>query len=189
MRSADQLRDGASTFLGEPVLAAGIFSAGSALAASITGAAGGATLAEIAVEVAEDEVAETAVEAVAGEAAGAIASGVIAASGAVAGMHAARAAAAAAEGLTPVLIVMVTGRRYVVGDWQGNSASGTGPTRILAEFDRDRTVLTFDKVGANRFVTLDDGIKSVTISGALGLLSSGKQGKRDVLTALGHPDV
>ena len=188
MTSAAELRSGLSAFVDEEVLAAGIFSAGSAIVASIAGAAGGATLGEIAGEVAEEEIAESAVDAVAGEVAGTIAGGVVTGATAVAGMHAAREAAAAAEGLTPVLIVGVTPTRYVIGDWQGNAASGTGPSRLLAEFARDRTSLTYDKLGANRFVTFDDGTKSVRISGALGLLSSGKEGKRQVLEALGHPD-
>jgi hypothetical protein len=166
------------------VTAAGIFSAGSAIAASIAGAAGGVTLGEIA----RDEITESAAETVGGEVVGNVVGGAVTGAAAYAGMHAAREAAAAAEGLTPVLIVMVTPTRYVIGDWQGNTASGTGPTRILAEFVRDRTSLTFDKLGVNRFVTFDDGTKSVKISGALGLLSSGKEGKRQVLEALGHPN-
>ena len=44
MTSAAELRSGLSAFVDEEVLAAGIFSAGSAIAASIAGAAGGATL-------------------------------------------------------------------------------------------------------------------------------------------------
>ena len=187
MTSAAELRAAMSAFLGEEVTAAGIFSAGSAIAASIAGAAGGATVGEMAAEAVQEEVTESAVEAVAGEAAGAVVGGVIAGATAAAGMHAAREMAAAAEGLTPVLIVGVTPTRYVIGDWQGNAASGTGPTRVLAEFARDSTTLTYDKIGANRFVTFDDGAKSVRISGALGLLSSGKEGKQQVLQALGHP--
>ena len=188
MTSAVELRIALSAFIDEEVLAAGVFSAGSAIAASVAGAAGGATLSEIAGEVAKEEIAASAVESVAGEVAGTVASGMVTGAAAVAGMHAAREVAAAAEGLTPVLIVGVTPTRYVIGDWQGNAASGTGPTRLLAEFVRDRTSLSFDKLGANRFVTFDDGMKSVRISGALGLLSSGKEGKRQVLEALGHPD-
>jgi hypothetical protein len=188
MTSAADLRAAMAAYLDEDVAAAGIFSAGSAIAASIAGAAGGATLGEIAGEAVKEEIGESAVDAVAGEVAGTVASGMAMGASALAGMHAAREVAASAEGLTPVLIVGVTATRYVIGDWQGNAASGSGPTRILAEFDRDRTSLTFDKLGANRFVTLDDGVKSVRISGALGLLSSGKEGKRQVLEALGHPD-
>ena len=187
MTSAVQLRDAGSTFLDEPVVAAGIFSAGSAIAASIVGSLGGVTVAEIATEQAEEVGIESVVDSVAGEVAGTVVDGVLGGAAAYAGMRAAREVAAAAEGLTPVLIVMVTPTRYVIGDWQGNSASGTGPTRILAEFARDRTGLTFDKLGATRFVTFDDGAKSVKISGALGPLSSGKEGKRQVLEALGHP--
>ncbi|MFM1964756.1 MAG: hypothetical protein RL134_481 [Actinomycetota bacterium] len=188
MTSAAQLREAGTAFLDEPVLAAGIFSAGSAIAASIAGAAGGATVGGIAAEVAKEEFTESAVESVAGEVAGAVAGGALTGATAYAGMHAAREVAAAAEGLTPVLIVMVTERRYVIGDWQGNAASGTGPTRVLAEFDRARTSLSFDTLGVNRFVTFDDGAKSVKVSGALGMLSSGKEGKRAVLEALGHPN-
>lgn len=188
MTSAVQLREAGTAFLDEPVLAAGIFSAGSAMAASIAGAAGGATVGEIVTEQAQEIGIEAAVESVVGEVAGSVVGGVVTGATAYAGMQVAREAAAAAEGLTPVLIVMVTGSRYVIGDWQGTAASGTGPTRILAEFDRDRTALTYDKIGVNRFVTFDDGAKSVRISGALGVLSSGKEGKRDVLELLGHPN-
>jgi len=187
MTSATELREAGTAFLDEPAIAAGIFSAGSAIAASIAGSMGGITVAEIASEQAKEIGIDTAADTVLGETAGAVVAGVASGAAAVAGMHAAREMAAAAEGLTPVLIVMVTQTRYVIGDWQGNAASGTGPTRILAEFDRGRTSLSFDKVGANRFVTFDDGAKSVRISGALGLLSSGKEGKRAVLQALGHP--
>lgn len=188
MTTATELRAAGSTFLGEPVLAAGIFSAGSAIAASIVGSMGGVTVAEIATEQAKEVGIESVVDSMAGEAAGAVVDGLVSGASAVAGMHAAREIAAANEGLTPVLIVMVTGTRYVIGDWQGNAASGTGPTRVLAEFVRDRTTLTYDKLGANRFVTFDDGTKSLKISGALGLLSSGKEGKSAVLQALGHPN-
>jgi len=186
--SAAELRSAMAAYVDEEVIAAGIFSAGSAIAASIAGAAGGATLGEVAGEIAKEELAETGAEALAGEVAGSVVSGTMAGAAAVAGMHAAREAGAAAEGLTPVVIVGVTPSRYVIGDWQGNSASGTGPTRILAEFVRDRTALSFATIGANRFVTFDDGERAVRISGALGWLSSGKEGKRDVLVALGHPD-
>jgi len=188
MTTATELREAGTAFLGEPVLAAGIFSAGSAMLAGIAGAAGGAAVGEVVTEEAQEIGIEAAVESVAGEAAGSVVGGLVTGASAVAGMHAAREAAAAAEGLTPVLIVMVTERRYVIGDWHGTAASGTGPTRILAEFDRARTTLAFDKFGVNRFVTFDDGAKSVKISGSLGLLNSGKEGKRAVLGILGHPN-
>lgn len=187
MTTANELRDAGTAFLDEPVLAAGIFSAGSAIAASIIGSMGGLTVAEIATEQAKEVGIDTAADTVLGEAGGAVVGGLASGAAAVAGMHAAREVAAAKEGLTPALIVMVTETRYVIGDWQGNTASGTGPTRILAEFARDRTTLTYGMLGVNRFVTFDDGTKSVKISGALGLLSSGKEGKRAVLQALGHP--
>ena len=39
----------------------------------------------------------------------------------------------------PVLIVMVTQTRYVIGDWQGNAASGTGPIPTVKRTVRKAT--------------------------------------------------
>lgn len=185
MTTTAELRERAAGLLGEPVEAAGIFSAGSAIAASIAGAAGGTTVSEIAMhdagEIVVDEVAESA--------GGAVVSGAVEAASVIAGMHVAREVAAAGEGLTPVLLVAVTRTRIALMDWTGNSASGTGPTRILAEFPREATHVTFDRIGVNRKVTLDDGRSVASITGALGWLSSGKEGKRDVLRALGGTDL
>lgn len=180
MTTAIELRALSTGFLGVDVEAAGIFSAGSAIAASIAGAVGGTTVAEIAMHQTEEFVTDQAV----GEVAGSVLSG----ASAVAGMHVAREAAAAAEGLTPVLLVALTPDRIVLMDWHGNSASGTGPTRELVSFPRSTTQLTFGRIGANRKVTFDDGVKTTSITGALGWLSSGKEGKRDVLRGLGSTD-
>jgi len=181
MTSTDDLRSRSASFLGAPVEAAGIFSAGSAIAASIVGAVGGATVAEVSQRAFE----EAATDAVVGEVAG----GVIDATVTVAGMRAAREVAAAAEGLTPVLLVAVTADRIVLMDWDGTSASGTGPTRELVSFARAGTSITFGRIGVNRKVTFDDGAKTTSITGALGWLSSGKDGKRAVLAALGSTDL
>ena len=175
-----ELRALSAGFLGVGVEAAGIFSAGSAIGASIIGAIGGATVAEVATHQAEEFVTDQVV----GEVAGGLISGV----SAVGGMRVARETAAAAEGLTPVLLVALTADRIVLMDWHGNSASGTGPTRELVSFPRSTTQLTFGRIGVNRKVTFDDGVKTTSITGALGCLSSGKEGKRDVLRGLGSTD-
>jgi hypothetical protein len=161
-----------SQLLGVPVKAAGTFSAGSAIAASIAGGAAGAAIGD------------AAADGVVGELAG----GLVAGASAVAGMHAAREVAAAAEGLTPVVLVAVTDDRCVIMDWDGDSGSGTGPTRTLFSFDLASSTITYGEIGVNRKVTLHDDHNTVSFTGALGLLSSGKEGKRDVLKALGHPN-
>ena len=48
--------------------------------------------------------------------------------------------------------------------------------------------MTFGRLGVNRKVTFDDGVQTASITGALGWLSSGKEGKRDVLRGLGSTD-
>ena len=180
MTTSLELRALSAGFLGVDVEAAGIFSAGSAIGASIIGAVGGATVAEVAMHQTEEFVSDQVV--------GEVAGGVLSGTSAVAGMQVAREAAAAAEGLTPVLLVALTSDRIVLMDWHGNSASGTGPTRELVSFPRSTTQLTFGRIGANRKLTFDDGVKTTSITGALGWLSSGKEGKRDVLRGLGGMD-
>ena len=180
MTTALELRSLSAAFLGTDVEAAGIFSAGSAIGASIVGAVGGATVAEVAMHQTEEFVTDQVV--------GDIAGGLISGASAVAGIHVAREAAAAAEGLTPVLLVALTADRIVLMDWHGNSASGTGPTRELVSFPRSTTQITFGRIGVNRKVTFDDVVKTSAITGALGWLSSGKEGKRDVLRGLGSTD-
>jgi len=184
MTSEADLIQRSSTFLGAHVEEAGIFSAGSAIGASIAGAVGGSTLGEIALH---QIVEGTSADAI-GEVAGVPIEGLIEGGAAVAGMRVARHAAAAAEGLTPVVLVAVTADRCVILDWDGDARSGTGPTRLLFDFILTDTTITYDKIGVNRKVTLSDAEKTVSFTGALGLLSSGRKGKRDVLHALGHPD-
>lgn len=183
--SPAQLEQAAGRVLGKNVLAAGIFSPKSMIAAGVAGAVGGATAAEIVTH----QVTEGIVEEVADSIAGPIAGGAASAAGAYAGIHAAKEVAAAAEGLTPVILVAITDDEFVIMDWHGNSASGTGPTRRLVAFNKEKTTLEFGKIGANRTVTFNDGTKRVAISGALGLLSSGKASKRKVLQILGHPNI
>ena len=178
--TALELRDLSPAFLGVDVEAAGIFSAGSAIGASIVGAVGGATVVEVAMRQTEEVVTDQVV--------GDMAVGLISGATAVASMHVAREAAAAAEGLTPVLLIALTSDRIVLLDWHGSAASGTGPTRELISFPRATTQMTFGRVGATRKVTFDDGVKTTSITGALGWLTSGMEGKRDVLRGLGSTD-
>lgn len=185
MTSEAELVDRASSFLKVPVRHAGIFSAGSAISASIAGAAGGATVGEIIAHGIEEGAIEEGVSSALGNAAG----GVVAGASAVAGARAAREVAAAAEGMTPAVLVALTDTSCVILDWQGDAGSGTGPTRVLHSLVLADTELEFGRIGVNRKVTMSDGHTIVSFTGALGLLSSGKEGKRDVLRALGHPQV
>lgn len=181
MTNAADLCARAEEVLKTPVLAAGIFSSEGMIGASIIGAVAGTTIAEAATHVAEDVVSDAVL--------GTAGSGVADAAGALVGMHAAREHVAADHGMTPVILVAVTADRISLMDWNGDAGSGSGPTRELAGFTRNTTTVTFGKVGVNHTVTLDDGEKHTMFTGALGLLSSGKEGKRSVLKALGDPNL
>lgn len=163
MTSAAELREFAETFLNTAVQAAGIFAAEVSI---LKRAAGGAA-------------ASSAADAV-GLGDSPWVDGVTAA----AGMRMAQEAGAAAEGLSAVMLVAVTPEAVVLMDWHGTSASGTGPTKVLASFPRAQTKVSEKRVGATHKVTLTSPDRTATISGSIGLLSSGKEGKRDVLKAL-----
>jgi hypothetical protein len=163
MTTAAELREDASAFLGTDVQAAGIFAADVSIAVRAAGGAAAATAAD-AVGVGDSPMAD----------------GVAAA----AGMRMAQEAGAAAQGLTGVMLVAVTADAVVLMDWNGNSAAGAGPTKVLASFNRAQTTVSATKLGATHKVTLTGPEREATISAGLGLLSSGKEGKRDVLKAL-----
>lgn len=181
MTDTAELRERAGAVLNASVLAAGIFSSEGMIGASIIGAVAGTTVAEAVTHVAEDVVSDAVL--------GTTGSGVADAMGAVAGMHAAREHVAAGHGMTPVILVAITADRISLMDWDGDAGSGSGPTRELTGFMRNTTTVTFGRVGVNHTVTLDDGEKQTAFSGALGLLSSGKEAKRSVLKELGDPNL
>lgn len=164
MTTAAELRHAASSFLDTPVTAAGVFAADVSVLKRAAGGAA-AALAADAVGIGDTPLADG-----------------LAAS---AGMRMAQAAGAAAEGLSAVMLVAVTPAEIVLMDWHGTAASGTGPTTVLALFARARTQISETKFGATRKVTLVGPDRTATISGTLGLLSSGREGKHDVLRALG----
>jgi hypothetical protein len=83
------------------------------------------------------------------------------------------------------MLVAVTADAVVLMDWHGTSASGTGPTKVLAAFPLADTKITGHRLGATHKVTLAGPNREATISGGLGLLSSGKEGKLEVLDVLG----
>jgi hypothetical protein len=161
--SAAELREAAATYLGTPVEAAGIFAADVSIVARAAGGAAASAAAD-AVGLGDAPLAE----------------GLAAA----AGMRMAQEAGAAAQGLTGVMLVAVTTDDIVLMDWHGTSASGTGPTEVLVSFNRAVTQISAHNVGATKKVTLTDSTRQAKISGSVGLLSSGKEGKRDVLRAL-----
>lgn len=181
MTDAGDLRTRAEAVLNAPVLAAGIFSSEGMIGASIIGAVAGTTVAEAATHIAEDVVSDAVL--------GTTGSGIADAAGAVVGMHAAREHVAASHGMTPVILVAITADRISLMDWDGDAGSGSGPTRELVGFMRNSTTVTFGKIGVNHTVTLDDGEQHTVFTGALGLLSSGKEGKRSVLKELGDPNL
>ena len=164
MTTAGELRAAAAAFLGVDVQAAGIFAAEVSIWKRAAGGAAASTAADTL-----------------GLGGSPMVDGVAAA----AGMRIAQEAGAAAEGLSAVMLVAVTSDAIVLMDWHGNSASGTGPTKVLATFARAVTLVSFTRMGATHKVTLTSPERAATISGSLGLLSSGKEGKRDVLAALG----
>lgn len=164
MTTAGELRAAAAAFLGVEVQAAGIFAAEVSIWKRAAGGAAASTAADSM-----------------GLGGAPMADGVAAA----AGMRLAQEAGAAAEGLSAVMLVGVTSDAIVLMDWHGTSASGTGPTQVLATFARAETQVSSARIGATHKVTITGPDRTATISGSLGLLSSGKEGKRDVLAALG----
>lgn len=163
MTDAARLRANASDLLQVPVDAAGVFACDVGMTTLVAG---------------------TVVGSVVPEALG-VGSPLLDGVGAVAGRHLAHDSRARSQGLTGIMLVAVTGTDIVLMDWNGNAGWGTGPTRVLASFDRTSTVISTGRRGANRLVTLHGVEREAKISGALGWLSSGKAGKRDVLRAIG----
>jgi hypothetical protein len=102
--------------------------------------------------------------------------------GGAAGMHAARSALAASQGLTVRMMVAITPERILVLDWK----TGSGPTRELVSFDRSSTDVKISKFGLSRHVELHDSAsgKSLTLSGSTAPFASESKGDRAVLKEL-----
>jgi hypothetical protein len=102
--------------------------------------------------------------------------------GGAAGMHAARAALAASQGLTVRMMVAITPERILVLDWQ----TGSGPTRELVSFNRSSTEVKISKFGLSRHIELHDSAsgKSLILSGSTAPFASESKGDKAVLKEL-----
>ena len=102
--------------------------------------------------------------------------------GGAAGMHAARSALAASQGLTVRMLVAVTPERIRVLDWE----TGSGPTKELVSFNRSSTEVKISKFGLSRHVELRDSAcgTSLTLSGSTAPFASESKGDKAVLKEL-----
>ena len=164
MTRPEELREMAASQLHVPVEAAGVFAADVSILARAAGGAAASAAAD-ALGVGDAPLAD----------------GVAAA----AGMRMAQEAGARAEGLSGVMLVAVTQTHVALLEWKGNSAAGTTTGVVLARFARQSTRIEGSHMGATCKVSLTDAHRTAKISGGVGFLSSGKQGKRAVLAALG----
>jgi|GEM_PF-1144934 hypothetical protein len=168
----------AQEFLNTDIEAAGIFASEGQLAAMCLGALGGATVGEA--------VASNIAEGAASFFLGNFAGEMISATSAAMGMKGAEHATAEKHGTTPAVLVAVTKDRISIMDWNGNAGHGTGPTREIIGFDRDQVECKVTNLGATEKVHLTQGELESTFSGGIGALSSGHEGKKAVLKALGE---
>jgi len=102
--------------------------------------------------------------------------------GGAAGMHAARTALAASQGLTVRMLVAITPERIRVLDWE----TGAGPTKELVSFNRSSTEVKISKFGLSRHVELHDSSsgKSLALSGSTAPFASESKGDKAVLNEL-----
>jgi hypothetical protein len=153
----------AGEHLQAPVLAAGIFGLQDNYGAITLGGIVGSTAADAAADVV-------------GAAGSPLATGI----GAAAGIHGAREANAAAQGLTVRMLVAVTEIEIVVMEWHDDA-----PGRTLATFDRATSHVTVTKFGASRRVTLATPAgQELHLTGSTGFLSSEAAADKTVLALL-----
>ncbi len=143
----------------EPLLAAGIFALQDGYLALAAGATIGSEVTSLA-------------------GGGALLGGV----GAAAGMHVARDARAASQGLTERMLVAVSAEHIHILDW----VTGSGPTRVLRTYVRASTDITMKRFGLSRHVTLHDRASdhSLKLSGTTARISAEAGGDKAVLAVL-----
>lgn len=159
MSDPSRLKAAAEAFLGGPVLAAGIFGLQDDAVAVTLGGAG----ATAALETMADP--------------GPLADGAVAA----AGIHVARAAHAAAQGLAVRMLVAVTDGTIHVLDYADGTVS-----REFLRFDRSTAQVHVTRFGASRRIRLEDpqSGEHLEITGSTGLLSSESAADKTVLALL-----
>ena len=84
------------------------------------------------------------------------------------------------KGLTPVMICAITETKIYFLDWKGNVRWGSGPNKILFEFNRNSVIVQESGKLLKTFV-LSEGGASVTVQAAFGLLSANKAMNRNVI--------
>ncbi len=102
--------------------------------------------------------------------------------GAAAGVHAAREAHAAGQGVSVRMLLAVTPthiRLFRLG------TTGETPGEELMAFDRSACQITLGKFGAAEHVELREGAKEMKLTGGIGLLATYKDGNKKVVEQLG----
>lgn len=102
--------------------------------------------------------------------------------GGAAAMHATRSAIAASQGLTVRMLVAITPAHIRLLDW----ITGSGPSEVLASFDRHATTVKVTKFGLSRHVELTDPAsgRSLVLTGSTAPFVSESKGDTAVLRAL-----
>ena len=88
------------------------------------------------------------------------------------------------QGLTPVMVCAVTKRKIYLLDWTGNVRSGSGPSKVLLEFDRSSAVVNVRNELTVKDITISDGGCSVRAQINFGLLSPNKPMNRKLVNEL-----
>jgi hypothetical protein len=89
------------------------------------------------------------------------------------------------NGLTPIMIVAVTKNKIYLLDWKGNHNKGTGPTEILAEFNRSEAkIKNHTRALVHHTIEIKEDGNSCKIECNLGATHSNKQMNREVIDLL-----
>lgn len=89
------------------------------------------------------------------------------------------------SGLTPIMIVAITGAKIYLLDWKGTHNMGKGPTKVLMEFSRKQAnIKTHTRGLVHHTVSISEGDDSAKIECNLGATHSNKEMNRQVLDLL-----
>merc|ERR1719443_129159 len=89
------------------------------------------------------------------------------------------------SGLTPIMIVAVTGAKIYLLDWKGTHTMGKGPTKVLMEFSRREAKIKNHTRGlVHHTVEISEGVDSAKIECNLGATHSNKAMNREVIHLL-----
>ena len=89
------------------------------------------------------------------------------------------------NGLTPIMIVAVTKNMIYLLDWKGSHNKGTGPTEILAEFNRSEAkIKNHTRALVHHTIEIKEDGSSCKIECNLGATHSNKEMNREVVHLL-----